>query len=89
MNCSCGSYCKAQPADGSGNEVWTCTLKLPLGSQKGLHAFSIMMFDNVGNRVTYDMNKDTGKWRLTPLSFYQPSSIDNLDLGPTGVLNTD
>lgn len=83
------SYCKAQSADGSGNEVWTCTLKLPLGSQKGLHAFSIMMFDNVGNRVTYDMNKDTGKWRLTPLSFYQPSSIDNLDLGPTGVLNTD
>ncbi len=83
------SYCKAQSADGAGNEVWTCTLKLPLGSQKGLHAFSIMMFDNVGNRVTYDMNKDTGKWRLTPLSFYQPSSIDNLDLGPTGVLNTD
>ena len=83
------STCKAQSADGAGNEVWTCSLTLPLGSQKGLHTFSIMMLDKLGNRVTYDVNTQTGKWRLTPLSFYEPTSTENLELGPTGVLNTD
>ncbi|MFM2184649.1 MAG: hypothetical protein RIS55_297 [Actinomycetota bacterium] len=83
------SACKMSTTDGAGNEVWTCTLKLPLGSQKGLHGFSIMMFDKVGNRVTYDMNKDTGKWRMVPLSFYGYDATNNLDLGPVGVLNTD
>ena len=83
--------CKVSTTDGAGNEVWTCTLKLPLGSQKGLHAFSIMMFDKVGNRVTYDMNKDTGMWRMSPLTFnyYNYSATENLELGPVGVLNTD
>jgi Ca2+-binding RTX toxin-like protein len=83
------SYCKSAFKDDAGNEVWTCTLKLPLGSQKGLHAFSIMMYDKVGNRVTYDLNKDTGLWRLVPLSFYGDFRVENLDLGPTGVMNTD
>lgn len=83
------STCKAQSSDGAGNEVWTCSLTLPLGSQKGLHTFSIMLFDKLGNRVTYDVNTQTGKWRLTPLSFYQPTSTENLELGSTGVLNTD
>lgn len=83
------AVCKLTSADGAGAEVWTCTLKLPLGSQKGLHTFSLMVYDKVGNRVTYDLNKDTGKWRLTPLAFYNPKSFENLDLGPGGVLNTD
>ena len=48
-----------------------------------------MMFDKVGNRVTYDMNKDTGKWRMAPLSFYAYEPTENLELGPVGVLNTD
>ena len=83
------SACKFTSADGAGGEVWTCTLKLPIGSQKGLHAFSMMMFDKVGNRVTYDLNKDTGKWRMVPLSFYGYDATNNLELGPVGVLNTD
>jgi hypothetical protein len=83
------SYCNAASKGSAGSEVWTCTLKLPLGSQKGLHAFSIMMYDKVGNRVTYDLNKDTGLWRLRPLSFYDNFTVENLDLGPTGVMNTD
>ncbi len=85
------SACKVSSTDGAGGEVWTCTLKLPLGSQKGLHAFSIMMFDKVGNRVTYDLNKDTGKWRMAPLTFnyYNSQTTENLELGPVGVLNTD
>jgi hypothetical protein len=83
------SACKVSTTDGAGNEVWTCTLKLPLGSQKGLHGFSIMMYDKAGNRVTYDMNKDTGKWRMAPLSFYAYEPTENLELGPVGVLNTD
>lgn len=83
------SACKFTSADGAGGEVWTCTLKLPIGSQKGLHAFSMMMFDKVGNRVTYDLNKDTGKWRMVPLSFYGYNATNNLELGPVGVLNTD
>ena len=48
-----------------------------------------MMYDKVGNRVTYDLNKDTGLWRLRPLSFYDNFTVENLDLGPTGVMNTD
>ena len=83
------SACKVSTTDGVGGEVWTCTLKLPLGSQKGLHAFSIMMYDKVGNRVTYDLNKDTGKWRMAPLTFYNYQATDNLELGPVGLLNTD
>jgi len=84
------TQCKATSSDGAGNEVWTCTLKLPLGSQKGLHGFSIMMYDKVGNRVTYDYNKDTGKWRMRPLDFYgNIIPVENLELGPVGVLNTD
>lgn len=84
------TQCKSSSSDGAGNEVWTCTLKLPLGSQKGLHAFSIMMYDKVGNRVTYDMNQDTGKWRMRPLDFYGDRiPVENLELGPVGVLNTD
>jgi len=84
------TQCKVTTTDGAGNEVWTCTLKLPLGSQKGLHAFSIMMYDKVGNRVTYDYNKDTGKWRMRPLVFYgNIILVENLELGPVGVLNTD
>ena len=84
------TQCKSSSTDGTGNEVWTCTLKLPLGSQKGLHGFSIMMFDKVGNRVTYDYNKDTGKWRMRPLDFYgNIIPVENLELGPVGVLNTD
>lgn len=85
------TLCKVSSTDGAGNEVWTCTLKLPLGSQKGMHAFSIMMFDKVGNRVTYELNKDTGKWRMSPLTFnyYNYSATENLELGPVGVLNTD
>ncbi len=83
------TYCKVSTTDGVGGEVWTCTLKLPLGSQKGLHGFSIMMFDKVGNRVTYDLNKDTGKWRMAPLSFNNYQATNNLELGPVGVLNTD
>jgi|GEM_PF-1904709 len=83
------SACKVSATDGVGGEVWTCTLKLPLGSQKGLHAFSIMMYDKVGNRVTYDLNKDTGKWRMAPLTFYNYQATDNLELGPVGLLNTD
>jgi hypothetical protein len=81
--------CEAVSIYLSGNEVWTCTLKLPLGSQKGLHSFSIMLYDKVGNRVTYDLNKDTGLWRLMPLAFYATTSVENLDLGPSGVMNTD
>ncbi|MFM2373613.1 MAG: hypothetical protein RJA75_509 [Actinomycetota bacterium] len=81
--------CKFTSKDGAGSEVWTCTLKLPLGSQKGLHTFSMMMFDKVGNRVTYSYNQITGKWRMAPLAFYPVPSIENLDLGPVGVLNTD
>ena len=81
--------CKFSSKDGAGSEVWTCTLKLPLGSQKGLHSFSIMMFDKMGNRVTYSHNPDTGKWRLVPLNFYNYITTENLELGPTGVLNTD
>lgn len=84
------TQCKVSTTDGAGNEVWTCTLKLPLGSQKGLHGFSIMMYDKVGNRVTYDYNKDTGKWRMRPLDFYgNIIPVENLELGPVGVLNTD
>ena len=83
------SACKFSSKDGAGNEVWTCTLKLPLGSQKGLHTFSMMMFDKVGNRVTYSYNQITGKWRMAPLAFYPVPSIENLELGPVGVLNTD
>ena len=83
------SFCTKKSADGAGNEVWNCSLKLPLGSQKGLHAFSVMMYDKVGNRVTYDLNQQTGKWRLTPLDFYRYHTFENLDLGPGGVLNTD
>jgi hypothetical protein len=49
----------------------------------------MMMFDKVGNRVTYDLNKDTGKWRMVPLSFYGYNATNNLELGPVGVLNTD
>jgi hypothetical protein len=50
-----------------------------------------MMFDKVGNRVTYDLNQDTGKWRMSPLTFnyYNYSATENLELGPVGVLNTD
>lgn len=81
--------CQFTSKDGAGSEVWTCTLKLPLGSQKGLHTFSMMMFDKVGNRVTYSYNQITGKWRAAPLAFYPVPSIENLDLGPVGVLNTD
>jgi Ca2+-binding RTX toxin-like protein len=81
--------CKFSSKDGAGSEVWTCTLKLPLGSQKGLHSFSIMMFDKMGNRVTYSYNADTGKWRLVPLNFYNYITTENLELGPVGVLNTD
>ncbi|MFM2277156.1 MAG: hypothetical protein RIT12_552, partial [Actinomycetota bacterium] len=81
--------CKFTSKDGAGSEVWTCTLKLPLGSQKGLHTFSMMMFDKVGNRVTYSYNQITGKWRMAPLAFYPVPSIENLELGPVGVLNTD
>jgi len=82
--------CVSTSKDGTGNEVWTCTLKLPLGSQKGLHAFSIMMWDKAGNRVTYTLNPDTGKWSMRPLNFTQTwISVENLDLGPVGILNTD
>lgn len=81
--------CKFSSKDGAGSEVWTCTLKLPLGSQKGLHTFSMMMYDKVGNRVTYSYNQTTGKWRMAPLSFFPVPSIENLELGPVGVLNTD
>jgi hypothetical protein len=81
--------CKFSSKDGAGSEVWTCTLKLPLGSQKGLHTFSMMMFDKVGNRVTYSYNQITGKWRLVPLNFYNYITTENLELGPVGVLNTD
>jgi hypothetical protein len=49
-----------------------------------------MMYDKVGNRVTYDYNKDTGKWRMRPLDFYgNIIPVENLELGPVGVLNTD
>lgn len=83
------TQCKVSTNDGQGNEVWTCTLKLPIGSQKGLHGFSIMMFDKVGNRVTYSLNKTTNKWSLRPLSFFDNFTVEDLDLGPVGVLNTD
>jgi Ca2+-binding RTX toxin-like protein len=84
------AQCVSASKDGSGNEVWTCTLKLPLGSQKGLHTFSIMMFDKVGNRVTYEGVGGTGKWSLRPLTFYSTNiNVENLELGPVGVLNTD
>ena len=84
------SQCQSATIDGAGNEVWTCSLKLPLGSQKGLHGFSITMYDKVGNRVSYWLNKNTGKWRMDPLDFYGNGiSIENLELGPVGVLNTD
>jgi hypothetical protein len=83
------TQCKVSTNDGQGNEVWTCTLKLPIGSQKGLHGFSIMMFDKVGNRVTYSLNKSTNKWSLRPLSFFDNFTVEDLDLGPVGVLNTD
>ena len=83
------TQCQSTSKDGAGNEVWTCSLKLPLGSQKGFHYFSVMMFDKVGNRVTYSHNPDTLKWRMAPLSFFYVPTTENLDLGPTGVLNTD
>ena len=84
------TQCVSTSKDGSGNEVWTCTLKLPLGSQKGLHTFSIVMFDKVGNRVTYAGVSATGKWSLRPLTFYSTNiNVENLELGPIGVLNTD
>ena len=83
------TQCQSTSKDGAGNEVWTCSLKLPLGSQKGFHYFSVMMFDKVGNRVTYSHSPDTLKWRMAPLSFFYVPTTENLDLGPTGVLNTD
>ena len=83
------TQCTSSSTDGAGNEVWACALKLKLGSQKGLHGFSVMMFDKLGNRVTYDYNKDTGKWRMRPLSFFENFTVENLELGPVGVLNTD
>jgi hypothetical protein len=84
------TQCVSTSKDGAGNEVWTCTLKLPIGSQKGLHGFSIMMFDKVGNRVTYSKDADTGQWMLQPLMFFGiDNTVHNLDLGPVGVLNTD
>jgi hypothetical protein len=84
------AQCVSASKDGAGNEVWTCTLKLPIGSQKGLHTFSIMMFDKVGNRVTYAGVGNTGKWSLRPLTFYSTNiNVENLELGPVGVLNTD
>lgn len=81
--------CAFTSKDGTGNEVWTCTLKLPLGSQKGFHTFMVMMFDKVGNRVTYSYNATTNMWSLRPLSFYDNYTVENLDLGPAGILNTD
>ncbi|MEY4310393.1 MAG: hypothetical protein RLZ71_319 [Actinomycetota bacterium] len=84
------AQCVSTSKDGAGNEVWTCTLRLPLGSQKGLHTFSIMMFDKVGNRVTYAGVSGTGKWSLRPLTFYSTNiNVEDLELGPVGVLNTD
>jgi hypothetical protein len=83
------SRCQSSTKDGAGNEVWTCSFKLPLGSQKGLHSFWVTIYDQVGNRVTYSHNTETGKWRLVPLNFYGYQTTENLELGPVGLLNTD
>ena len=82
--------CVALSKDGKGSEVWSCSLTLPRGSQKGLHAFSITLRDKVGNRVTYDADPEMqGRSRMTPFSGYLADIVKGLDLGPTGVMNTD
>lgn len=82
--------CKVLSKDGKGGEVWACSLTVPLGSQKGLHVFSITLRDKVGNRVTYDsQSQQQGFWRLAPFSGRQAEIISGLSLGPTGIMNTD
>lgn len=83
------AFCTQSSKDGKGNETWSCSLKLPIGSQKGLHTVSVMMYDKVGNRVTYQVNEQTQLWRMMPLAFYNPTIVENLNLGPIGILNTD
>jgi Ca2+-binding RTX toxin-like protein len=82
--------CVALSKDGKGGQVWSCSLTVPLGSQKGLHAFSITLRDKVGNRVTYDADPEMqGLWRMSPFSGYLADIVKSLNLGPTGVMNTD
>jgi hypothetical protein len=82
--------CVALSKDGKGSEVWSCSVTVPIGSQKGLHTFSIRVRDKVGNRVTYDADPEMqGRWRMSPYSGYLADIVKGLDLGPTGVMNTD
>jgi len=82
--------CVAFSKDGKGNEVWSCSLTLRRGSAKGLHAFSITLRDNVGNRVTYDSDPEFNElWQMKPFSGFLADIVKGLDLGPTGVMNTD
>jgi len=82
--------CVALSKDGKGGEVWSCSATVPIGSQKGLHTFSIRVLDKVGNRVTYDADPEMqGRWRMSPYSGYLADIVKGLDLGPTGVMNTD
>jgi Ca2+-binding RTX toxin-like protein len=82
--------CIALSKDGKGNEVWSCSLTLRRGSAKGLHAFSITLRDNVGNRVTYDSDSEfKGLWQMKPFNSFLADIVKSLDLGPTGVMNTD
>lgn len=75
----------------SNTTTWTCNVTIKLGSSSGLHTISVLIWDKVGNRVSYVGQAD-GTWWSRPLNFVMggtDNTVKNLTgIGPTGITNS-
>jgi len=76
--------CSQFSTDGRGNEVWKCQMQLPKGSQRGLHTFHGLFFDNNGNRVNFDVDVASGTWNFSAGG----TNTSSNSIGPVGIMNS-